>query len=68
MMARSHPNQLQLQSQLNSLWHGTTSETSMEPLTYVDAFKIRVPGIPFLGLGPDEGGMLLDPNLETVIA
>ncbi|KAJ9142974.1 DUF1479-domain-containing protein [Pleurostoma richardsiae] len=32
--------------------HSTEADTSEEPLTYCDAFKIRVPGIPFLGLGP----------------
>ncbi|KAI1370207.1 hypothetical protein F4677DRAFT_438998 [Hypoxylon crocopeplum] len=70
MRARSHPNQLAIQRILNSLWHDSTNETSSEPLTYCDAFKIRVPGIPFLGLPPhiDAGSLCrwADPTYRKV--
>ncbi|RFU27655.1 hypothetical protein B7463_g8682, partial [Scytalidium lignicola] len=51
---RSHPNQLRIQKELNSWWHDDSSpaQTSSDPLTYVDAVRIRPPGIPFFGLGP----------------
>lgn len=46
--ARSHPNQLALQRELNSWW-SSDPETSCTPLTYVDACRMRPPGIPFQG-------------------
>ena len=54
LAARSHPNQLRIQNELNSWWHDSTTSptTSPDPLTYVDAVRIRPPGIPFMGLGP----------------
>jgi hypothetical protein len=50
----SHPNRLRIQHELNSWWHDSTVSptTSPDPLTYVDAVRIRPPGIPFMGLGP----------------
>ncbi|KAK3190633.1 hypothetical protein K4F52_003324 [Lecanicillium sp. MT-2017a] len=49
---RSHPNHLNLQRALNSLWHDATNETSAEPLLYLDGVRDREPGQAFLGLGP----------------
>lgn len=49
---RTHPNQLQVQKQLNSLYHDQSGETSPDPLSYTDAARIRPSGQPFLGLGP----------------
>jgi hypothetical protein len=49
---RTHPNQLFIQSVLNSLYHDVSGETSPNPLSYTDAARIRPPGQPFLGLGP----------------
>ena len=50
MKARSHPRSLAVQKELNSWW-SQDDETTFEPLTYVDACRIRPPGIPFQG-GP----------------
>lgn len=49
---RAHPNQLQLQRLLNSLWHDATGNTSSDPLIYHDGVRDRTPGQLFLGLGP----------------
>jgi hypothetical protein len=56
---RAHPNQLLVQKTLNSFWHDASQETSVEPLTYADAIRIRPPGKQFYALGPhiDSGSM-----------
>lgn len=52
MAGRSHPNQILVQRKLNSFWHSYTGSSTPDPLTYVDAARIRPPKVPFLGLGP----------------
>ncbi len=68
--ARSHPNQLKVQKELNSWWHDFSGTTSSDPLSYVDAIRIRPPGIPFYGLGPhiDAGSLSrwADPTYRRV--
>ncbi|KAH8590336.1 hypothetical protein B0O99DRAFT_552441 [Bisporella sp. PMI_857] len=49
---RTHPRQLRLQRILNEFWHDETRKTSPDPLVYYDGIRDRVPGQPFLGLGP----------------
>ncbi|KAH6989169.1 hypothetical protein BKA56DRAFT_476672 [Ilyonectria sp. MPI-CAGE-AT-0026] len=49
---RAHPNHLRLQRMLNELWHDSTTETSPEPLIYLDGARDRPPKQAFLGLGP----------------
>lgn len=67
---RTHPAQIFLQRQLNSLFHDESSETSPEPLSYTDAARIRPPGQTFLGLGPhiDAGSLCrwADPQYRKV--
>jgi len=62
VQARAHPNVLQTQSFLASLWHSSdpTSEISTRyPLTYADRFRIRRPGDAKFALGPHtDGGSL----------
>lgn len=48
MRARSHERSLAVQRELNGWW-SFDGETSAEPLTYVDAVRIRPPGVPFRG-------------------
>lgn len=48
MKARSHPNSLAVQRELNGWW-SADEETSADPLTYVDACRVRPPGVPFEG-------------------
>lgn len=53
MAARSHPNSLKVARELIGWWHDKEEpEKSLDPLTYVDAVRIRPPGSPFFGLGP----------------
>lgn len=46
--ARTHSNSLALQRELNSWW-SPDPDTTNDPLIYVDALRIRPPGIPFRG-------------------
>ena len=70
--ARSHPNQLRVQRQLNSWWHDSSGTTSPDPLSYADAVRIRPPGIPLYGLGPhiDAGSLSrwAEPTYRNVYA
>lgn len=69
---RTHPNHLKLQKVLNELWHDGSSETSSEPLIYLDAVRDRPPHQPFLGLGPhiDAGSLCrwAEPQYRKVYA
>ena len=68
--ARSHPNLLKVQRELNSLWHDPSGTSSPDPLSYADAVRIRPPGVPFYGLGPhiDAGSLSrwADPTYRSV--
>ncbi|EXJ80599.1 hypothetical protein A1O3_06882 [Capronia epimyces CBS 606.96] len=61
---RTHPNQLQLQRLLNSLFTDPTispeeEKAQCEPILYPDALRVRQPGQDFDGLGPHiDGGSL----------
>lgn len=67
---RTHPRHLDLQRELNTLWHDSTGETSPEPLVYLDGLRDRMPGQEFLGLGPhiDAGSLArwVDPAYRHV--
>ncbi|QKX60558.1 uncharacterized protein TRUGW13939_07703 [Talaromyces rugulosus] len=55
MAARSHPNSLKVAGELINWWHDSENakdQPPLEPLTYIDAVRIRPPGQPFFGLGP----------------
>lgn len=43
---------MEVAKELNSWWHDSSSNATTEPLTYVDAVRIRPPGAPMYGLGP----------------
>lgn len=50
--ARTHPNQLLLQRELNTWWHDSTGTCTPDPLSYADGIRIRPPQTPFRTLGP----------------
>ena len=60
--ARAHPNVLQTQTFLGSLWHSSDPQFQISttyPLTYADRFRIRRPGDGKFALGPhSDGGSL----------
>jgi hypothetical protein len=60
--ARAHPNVLQTQTFLGSLWHSSDPQSRIStthPLTYADRFRIRRPGDGKFALGPhSDGGSL----------
>ena len=60
--ARGHPNMLQTQSFLTTLWHSSDSNSEIStryPLAYADRLRIRQPGDAKFALGPHtDGGSL----------
>lgn len=56
--ARSHPNSLAIQRAINELWHDESGETSSEPLSYADGFRIRPANTEFTGLPPHIGKVI----------
>ncbi|ETN40882.1 uncharacterized protein HMPREF1541_05162 [Cyphellophora europaea CBS 101466] len=59
VQARGHPNMLQTQSFMNSLWHSSNRASQISttyPLTYADRFRIRRPGDAKFALGPHTDG------------
>ncbi|KAL9112827.1 MAG: hypothetical protein Q9227_002904 [Pyrenula ochraceoflavens] len=60
--ARAHPDVLQTQRFLQSLWHASPSSSSIStryPLAYADRLRIRLPGDAKFALGPHiDGGSL----------
>lgn len=57
--ARSHPNMLETQRFLMSLWHSSASDamiSQIHPLTYADRVRIRQPGDAGFALGPHVDG------------
>ncbi|KAK5119742.1 hypothetical protein LTR85_007318 [Meristemomyces frigidus] len=70
LAARTHPNHLALQRELNSWWHDASNSTSPDPLSYADGIRIRPPKVSFYGLGPhiDAGSLTrwVDPAYRKV--
>lgn len=61
-LARAHPNMLQTQSFLTTLWHSSDPNSEISttyPLSYADRLRIRQPGDAKFALGPHtDGGSL----------
>lgn len=59
LLARAHPNMLQMQRFLMSYWHSTNPHTPIStrhPISYADRLRMRLPGDSRFALGPHVDG------------